>query len=56
LNKNLFSKIDKSRVIEWPKIDNVEEAKQLGFEKVPFTKINYNFKMIAVNIKDTDTN
>ena len=35
--------------MDWPEIHDEEQAKELGFEKVPFTKINYDFKLMPDN-------
>ena len=40
----VFAVLD-SLVIDWPIIEDKEEAEKLGFKKTPFTKIEYTFKL-----------
>ena len=34
-----------SLIIEWPMYEEKEEAAELGFEKTPYTKVSYDFKL-----------
>jgi len=40
----VFAVLD-SLVLDWPELQDEEEAKRIGFEKTPFTKIKYTFKL-----------
>ena len=40
----VFAVLD-SLVIDWPVMEDKEEAEKLGFVKTPFTKIEYTFKL-----------
>lgn len=40
----VFAVLD-SLVLDWPELKDEEEAERIGFKKIPFTMIEYTFKL-----------
>ena len=37
-----------SLILDWPELNDATEAKELGFEKLPYCKVHHDFKLAQV--------
>jgi hypothetical protein len=51
LEDAVFAVLD-SLILEWPELNDEEERKKFGFEKSPYTKIHYDFKLAPTVTKE----